>query len=121
MKHSHFGIIKSGTSTLEAGLFQLPFIVVYSTNWLTYTLGRIVVQINNIAMANIILGENVIDELIQYDMNANNIYSKSCSIIKDEIRYNSIKQKLGLIKEKLGGSGASHKAAIAIYELLNEA
>ena len=120
-KHSHFGIIKSGTSTLEAGLFQLPFIVVYSTNYLTYLLGRIVVQINNIAMANIILGENVIDELIQYDVNTENIYSKSEAILKDNQKYNSIKQKLGLIKEKLGGSGASGKAAQKIYSLLNEA
>ncbi|MBI5731491.1 MAG: lipid-A-disaccharide synthase [Ignavibacteriales bacterium] len=121
LKHSYFGIIKSGTSTLEAGLFQLPFIVVYSTNYLTYWLGRIVVQIKNIAMTNIILGENVIDELIQYDVNTENIYSKSEAILKDKQRYNSIKQKLGLIKEKLGGSGASKKTAQKIYTLLNEA
>ncbi len=121
LKHSHFGIIKSGTSTLEAGLFQLPFIVVYSTNYLTYWLGRILVQIKNIAMANIILGENVIDELIQYDVNTENIYSKSEAILKDKQRYNSIKQKLGLIKEKLGGSGASKKTAQKIYIMLNEA
>lgn len=120
LKHSHFGIIKSGTSTLEAGLFQLPFVVVYSTNFLTYRLGRIVVQIKNIAMTNIILGENVIDELIQHNVNAENIYAKCESILKDEERYNSIKQKLGLIKEKLGGSGASRKAAVSIYKLLNE-
>jgi len=121
LKNSHFGIIKSGTSTLEAGLFQLPFIVVYSTNYLTYMLGRILAQIKNIAMANIILGENVIDELIQHDVNTENIYSKSETILKDKQRYNSIKQKLGLIKEKLGGSGASKKTAQKIYTLLNEA
>ncbi|MCX6174468.1 MAG: lipid-A-disaccharide synthase [Ignavibacteriales bacterium] len=121
LKNSHFGIIKSGTSTLEAGLFQLPFIVVYSTNYLTYMLGRILAQIKNIAMANIILGENVIDELIQHDVNTKNIYSKSEAILKDKQRYNSIRSKLGLIKEELGGSGASKKTAQKIYTLLNEA
>jgi lipid-A-disaccharide synthase len=121
LKHSYFGIIKSGTSTLEAGLFQLPFIVVYSTNFLTYWLGRIVVQIKNIAMANIILGENVIDELIQYDVNSENIYSKSSAILKDKEKYNSIKHKLSLIKGKLGGPGASKKAADIIFARLNEA
>lgn len=120
LKHSHFGIIKSGTSTLEAGLFQLPFIVVYSTNFVTYALGRILVQIKNIAMANIILGENVIDELIQYDVNTENIYSKSSRILKDKERYETIKQKLGLIKEKLGGPGASKKAAELILARSNE-
>jgi len=121
LKHSHFGIIKSGTSTLEAGLFELPFIVVYSTNYFTYGLGRILVQIKNIAMANIILEENVIDELIQYDVNAENIYTKSAAILNSNERYNSIKQKLGLIKEKLGGTGASRKTAELIYKRLNEA
>jgi lipid-A-disaccharide synthase len=121
LKHSHFGIIKSGTSTLEAGLFQLPFIVVYSTNFFTYLLGRIVVQIKNIAMANIILEENVIDELIQYDFNEENIYNKCAAVLNDVNKYNLIKQKLGLIKYKLGGSGASKKAAGLIYTVLNEA
>lgn len=120
-KHSRFGIIKSGTSTLEAGIFQLPFIVVYSTNFMTYVLGRILVQINNIAMANIILGENVIDELIQYDVNTENIIAKSSRILNDNERYNWIKQKLGLIKEKLGTTGASRNAALTINKLLNEA
>ncbi len=120
LKHSHFGIIKSGTSTLEAGLFQLPFIVVYSTNFITYALGRILVQIKSIAMANIILGENVIDELIQYDVNAENIYSKCAAVLGNNKKYDSIRQKLGLIKEKLGGPGASKKAAELIYARLNE-
>lgn len=121
LKYSHFGIIKSGTSTLEAGLFRLPFIVVYSTNYFTYWLGRIVVQIKNIAMANIILEENVIDELIQYDVNEENIYNKCAAILSSQQKYNAVKDKLGLIREKLGGPGASNKAARSIYAVLNEA
>ncbi|PKL84175.1 MAG: lipid-A-disaccharide synthase [Ignavibacteriae bacterium HGW-Ignavibacteriae-3] len=120
LKHSHFGIIKSGTSTLEAALFRLPFIVVYKTNFITYVLGRILVQIKNIAMANIILEENVIDELIQYDVNDENIFLKSSAILGDEEKYNSIRRKLGLINEKLGGPGASAKAAGLIFARLNE-
>ncbi|MFA7228997.1 MAG: lipid-A-disaccharide synthase, partial [Melioribacteraceae bacterium] len=120
LKFSHFGIIKSGTSTLEAALFQIPFVVVYRTNLVTYLLGRILVQIKNIAMANIILGENVIDELIQYDANSDNIYSKSSAILSDDKKYNLIKEKLGLINEKLGGPGASAKAAGLIFARLNE-
>jgi len=121
MKYSAFGIIKSGTSTLEAGYFQLPFVCVYSTNVLTYWLGKKVVKINNIAMVNIILGENVIDELIQADANSENIFLKCSAILKDKAIYDSIKLKLGKIKEKLGGVGASSRAANLVYKLLNEA
>jgi lipid-A-disaccharide synthase len=121
MKYAAFGIIKSGTSTLEAGYFQLPFVVVYSTNILTYWLGKKLVKINNIAMANIILGENVVDELIQSDVNSENIYLKCSAILRDKSVYDSIRLKLGKLKEKLGGTGASKRAALLIYKLLNEA
>ncbi len=120
-KHSKFGIIKSGTSTLEAGMFGLPFIVVYSTNFLTYRLGKMVVKISNIAMANIILGKTVVDELIQSDLNEMNIYSKCASYLIDEKKYTSVKQKLLQIKEKLDGVGASKKAAEIVFRRMNEA
>jgi lipid-A-disaccharide synthase len=121
LKHSLFGIIKSGTSTLEAGIFQLPFIVVYSSNRLTYILGKFLVGIKNIAMANILLGETVVQELIQNQVNANNIYLTCKSILKDPSKIESIKIKLGSIKNKLGEFGASKKAAQIIYTQLNEA
>ncbi|MCX7798358.1 MAG: lipid-A-disaccharide synthase [Melioribacter sp.] len=120
-KYSYFGIIKSGTSTLEAGIFQLPFIVVYATNYLTYLLGRLLVQVENISMVNILLEEKVVEELIQSDMNCSNIYSTSYKILSDKKKYNEIKQKLSLIKSKLGETGAIEKAAKAIYSVLNEA
>ena len=121
LKHSLFGIIKSGTSTLEAGYFQLPFIVVYSTSFMTYWLGKKVVNISNIAMANILLKETVVDELIQKDANRINIYDKCAALLSDNGKYDSLRQKLGELKEKLGGLGASQKAAASIYALLNEA
>jgi len=119
-KYAYIGIIKSGTSTLEAGLFQLPFVVVYSTNELTYRIGKLLVQINNIAMANIILQENVVDELIQKDMNTEEIYKRCERLINDKMYYDSIKLKLGELKTKLGGIGASLKAAKIINTAMNE-
>ncbi len=83
-KHSKFGIIKSGTSTLEAGYFQLPFIVVYATNSLTYLIGKNLAKIKNIAMANIILGKTVVEELIQNDVNREKIYDEVKFLISDK-------------------------------------
>jgi lipid-A-disaccharide synthase len=120
LNNSRFGIIKSGTSTLEAGYFQLPFIVVYSTNFFTYWLGKKVVKIKNIAMANILLGGNVVDELIQKEVNTESIYRTGSRILNDAGYYGSLKAKLGRLKEILGGSGASRKAAESIYASLNE-
>lgn len=121
LKHSHIGIIKSGTSTLEAGYFQIPFIVVYSTSFMTYWLGKKVVNISNIAMVNILLNEDVVDELIQNDVNRTKIYEKCAALLSDKMKYDSLKRKLGMLKEKLGGPGASQKAAASIYDLLRKA
>jgi len=63
MRHSKIGIIKSGTSTLEAALFALPMVIVYKTSLLTYLIGKNLINVKNIGMANIISGEKVVPEL----------------------------------------------------------
>lgn len=120
LKHSKFGIIKSGTSTLEAGLMKLPFIIVYKTSWLTYMIGKSLVKIKNIGMANIVLDEQVVPELIQNDANADCIYSTVKKILSNTDSLNRIKDKLKRIKEVLGDKNAPENAAKIIYSLLNE-
>lgn len=121
LKYSKFGIIKSGTSTLEAGYFQLPFVVVYVTNSLTYMIGRNLAKINNIAMANIILGKTVVPELIQNDAKEENIYQNCCNYLQSRERLDEMKHDLGEISSKLGSGGASKRAAEIIYKIMNEA
>jgi lipid A disaccharide synthetase len=59
--------------------------------------------------------------LIQKDVNSANIYKKCSTILNDKANYDSIKLRLGKLKDKLGGIGASRKTALLIYKLLNEA
>ncbi len=120
LKHSYFGIIKSGTSTLEAGYFQLPFIVIYVTNYITYFIGKFLAKIKNIAMPNILLEETVVPELIQYDASVENIVLTSTKILNDTEKLNSIKNQLSKIKERLGNTKASETTARIIYLQLNE-
>ncbi len=63
LKNSKFAIVKSGTSTLEAGIIGTPFIVVYKTNYLTYLIGKALIKIKNIALANIVAEKTVVKEL----------------------------------------------------------
>ena len=120
LKHSKFGIVKSGTSTLEAGLFQLPMVIVYKTSSPTYWIGRSLVKVDFIGMTNIISGEKVVPELIQNRATEEILYKECKKILSDKNLYDTIKNKLGLIKEKLGAEGASAKAAKSIYETMNE-
>lgn len=121
MKNSRLGIIKSGTSTLEAGLLGLPMVIVYKTSLVTYLIGKTLVQVDNIGMVNIISGEMVVPELIQHNVNEKTIYSECKKILSDRSLNDKIKRKLALLKEKLGSTGASGNAARIIYSLINEA
>jgi lipid-A-disaccharide synthase len=120
MKYSRFGIIKSGTSTLEAGYFSLPMVIVYKTSPITYLIGKQLVKLDNIGMVNILLDEKVVPELIQQEADSENIFKTASKILADEVLYRDIKQKLGFVKEKLGVDGASENAAKIILEMLNE-
>jgi lipid-A-disaccharide synthase len=120
MNLAKIGIIKSGTSTLEAGLFSLPMVIVYKTSLLTYLIGKKLIKLDTIGMANIISGEKIVPELIQSHADEQNIYSECKKILSDNMLYSSIKNRLSLIKEKLGQQGASRKAAQIIYQVLNE-
>lgn len=120
MKHSVVGIIKSGTSTLEAGIMELPFVVIYATNAITYFLGKMLVKIKNIAMANILLGDTVVEELIQNQVTSSNIYNACQKLLSDKSYYQKIKTRLSELKNKIGNSGASQRAAKIIYDQLNE-
>jgi lipid-A-disaccharide synthase len=120
MNLAKIGIIKSGTSTLEAGLFLLPMVIVYKTGLLTYLIGKKLIKLDTIGMANIIAGEKIVPELIQADVNDKNIYLECKKILSDSTLYGSIKRKLTFIKDKLGKLGASRNAAQLIYRILNE-
>lgn len=120
LKHAKFGIVKSGTSTLEAGLMELPMVIVYKTSLMSYVIGKSLVKIKNIGMANIVLDEQVVPELIQNDASADNIYDAAKNILSDDDLYNAMKRKLSRIKNVLGNKNAPQNAAKIIYSILNE-
>ena len=120
LKHSKFGIIKSGTSTLEAAISSLPFVVVYLTNNFTYSVAKRVIQTDYIAMPNIIAGKEVVKEFIQDDVNAKLISDYCEKLLNDNVRMNEIIENLKSVKNKLGGSGASKNSAEIILKELHE-
>jgi lipid-A-disaccharide synthase len=120
MKHSKFGIIKSGTSTLEAGLLNLPMIIVYKANALTYLIGKTLVKLDNIGIVNILLGKTLIPELIQNNVIADKIILEAENILNDPEKYNMIKTELNHLYEILGDKNAAKNTAQKIYNLMNE-
>lgn len=120
LKNAKFGIVKSGTSTLEAAIIGLPFVVIYSTSKITYELGKRLVKIDFIAMPNIIAGKSVVREFIQSEVDSNLIANFIQTLLNDNSKIENLKSELEIIKNKLGNSGASNNAAKIIIAMLNE-
>lgn len=117
MKYAAAGIVKSGTSTLEAALLGLPFIVVYKASFLTYFIAKKVVKVQYLSLANLIYGDKVVEEYLQNDCVAEKIANGCEKLFIAEYKLDLIK-KFERIKEKLGTSGASERAAIKICDFL---
>ncbi len=121
MKHATFGIIKSGTSSLEAALIGLPSVVVYKTSFLTYLIGKSLVKIDSIAMPNIIAKRKIIPELVQKDFNEKNIFEKVKKYLTNKEEYEKLKSSLKEVKDALLLKGSpSEKAAKIILAIANE-
>ncbi|MBX2974541.1 MAG: lipid-A-disaccharide synthase [Ignavibacteriaceae bacterium] len=114
IKYSKLGIIKSGTSTLEAALLGLPMMIVYKTNSLTYLIGKSLVKLKHIGLANIVAGKSVVPELIQERVNEVEILKIARSFLTDTELYNYTKKELAGIRKLLSENHASEVAAKVI-------
>ncbi len=120
MRHSVFGIIKSGTSTLECALHELPFAAVYRTSKITYLIGERLVKVDWIAMPNIIAGEKVVEEFVQDDFSAANLEEFVNSFLESENERTIMIEKFKKIKSILGDGDASQNAARIITDEMDE-
>jgi lipid-A-disaccharide synthase len=113
-----FSIVKSGTSTLEAGLAGHPMCVVYRGSWASYTIAHMLVNIPVFSLVNIVLGRYVVPELLQSDVNPQRIAQEIERGLTDERYREQQKAALAELPKKLGGPGASQRAAQGILDFL---
>ena len=117
MAYADAAIVTSGTATLEAGWFGTPMAVVYRTSPLTYCIGRLLVDIRSIGLVNIVAGKSIVPEFIQGAMTAGKLSEAVGRFLDDESLAASVRRELSVIREKLGGPGASGRVASGILSL----
>ncbi len=119
IKYAYAGVVASGTATLEMGYLGTPMVVLYKVYPLTYLIGKKLVKVKNIALANIVSGEKVVPELIQNDANPHNVAQEIQKYLSDKSYYDKVKGQLSRIREILGPPGASNRAAQEISHYFN--
>lgn len=121
MQHADVAIVTSGTATLEAGWFGIPMAVVYRTSPLTYAIGRMLVKVDMIGLVNIVAGERVVPEFIQHRVRPDLLVPELRRMLTDSAWAASIRERLGIIRTRLGEPGASARVAAGIVELAGAA
>jgi len=116
LQHACAALVTSGTATLETALFNVPQVVCYRGNKISYHIARRLVKVNYISLVNLILDKPAVKELIQHDLTPANLEKEFMNITGQGRE--AMFRDYAILKEKLGNSGASRKAAEVVSALL---
>ena len=119
LQHAHAALVTSGTATLETALFNVPLVICYKGNPVSYQIAKRIVDIEYIGLANLIMNRPMIQELIQHDLNTDQLIQALQHILDGEGRVEILKQFKDL-KQTLGGSGASARTAKLMVERMSK-
>ncbi len=115
VQQAEMAIVTSGTATLETALLNTPQIVVYKTDWVFYSLAKIVIQIKYISLVNIILDKLAVPELIQAKFSVDHMTAWMRDLLTKGATYSQQKKDYKDLHELVGNAGASKKTAELIY------
>jgi lipid-A-disaccharide synthase len=117
LQKSHAALVTSGTATLETALFGVPEVVCYKGGFISYTIAKQLVKVKYVSLVNLIMDKEIVKELIQDDLTEKNLKDELEKILQPETRRLMMNNYLEL-KTKLGGYGASKKAAGLMMDYL---
>jgi lipid-A-disaccharide synthase len=118
MQRACCAVIASGTATLEAACYGLPYCLVYRVAPLTYLLGRMLVKIEHIGLVNILAGEQVIEEFIQADADPMAVSRSLRGFLEFPEKRAALQLRLAETAAKLGEAGTHERAARAVHAWL---
>ncbi len=114
-----FAMVASGTATLETALAEVPMVVVYRVGKLSYLIGKKLISVPHISLVNLIAGREVVPELIQDDVDAQNICLRAEEIIDHQDKFDQVVEGLREVKSLLGPAGGAERAAREVVDCLN--
>jgi lipid-A-disaccharide synthase len=111
---SDVALVASGTATVQAALHERPMVIVYRVSPVTYRLGRPFVRVSTFGMVNLIAGRRVVPELVQDAFTPTAVADEAVSLLTDAARAAAVRAALREVRDRLGASGASRRAAHAV-------
>jgi lipid-A-disaccharide synthase len=118
MQRAAAGIIASGTATLEAAYFRLPFVLVYRVASLTYLAGRALIRVDHLGMPNVLAKREIVPEFIQNDAQPAAIAMELRRLLEEPARREQMLAGFDAVIGQLGAGGANEAAARAVLAAL---
>ena len=113
-----FLIVASGTVTLEAGMLGTPMVIIYRLSWISWVLGKMMVRVKQVGLINLVLGREVVPELLQNEARPEKIAPVVRALLQDRGQREAMREELLAVRSRLGEEGASHRAALHIARFL---
>jgi lipid-A-disaccharide synthase len=114
MQRAVAGIVASGSATLEAAYFRMPFALIYKVAWPTYFAGRLLVKVKYLGMPNVLANKQIVPEFIQHRAKSQDLAKTILRLLDDPMKREQMISEFDKIAAQLGESGASERAAKAI-------
>ena len=116
---SDAALVKSGTSTLEAGLMLRPLVVVYKFSWLSYLVARLLVRLTFFSLVNLLVGRRVVPELLQGGASAAAMAAEVLAVLPEGPARQAQLDGLREVRAALGPPGAPERVARVVAEVLD--
>jgi lipid-A-disaccharide synthase len=101
----------SGTVSLELAILDVPMVVAYKVSPLTYFLGRRLIKVQYASLVNLVAGREVVPELLQNEADPEKIAAATVRLVANRAERALMLAGLAEVRERLGGEGASARAA----------
>lgn len=109
----------SGTVTLEAALCGLGSVIVYRTSPISAFIARLVINIPDIGLPNIVAGKHILPELLQEDFTPEKVAKEALALL-EPARNKQMQKDLAYVRERLGLPGAVGRVAELVLKIAEE-
>ncbi|MBC2837795.1 lipid-A-disaccharide synthase [Robiginitalea sp. SC105] len=110
LQNARAALVTSGTATLETALLKVPQVVCYKGGWVSYQIARRLIRLDFISLVNLIMGREVVPELIQDRLNPEEVIAALRPLLSGPGRARQL-EAYEELRSRLGGTGASSSAA----------
>ena len=116
MNRAAVGMVASGTATLEATFFEMPFALIYRVAAVTWVIGKLLIRVPFLGIANILAEREIIREFLQDEADPVAIADELLSLLNNSEKRETQIAEFRKVITGLGSSGASVRAAEAILK-----